>query len=96
MVVATVLFLVGGVWGTLSLTQEYQPEWLLPAQSEVAQWFEMKNSLFPHAGEPGFIMIKQINMAEEFAQYDRLLARLTAPQQSWNINQVMSWHLPFR
>ena len=40
--------------------QEYQPEWLLPADSEVARWFEVKNTLYPSFGEPGYVMVKQV------------------------------------
>ena len=43
-----------------SACQEYQPEWLLPADSEVARWFEVKNTLYPSFGEPGYVMVKQV------------------------------------
>jgi len=92
----TGIFMVFGMWGTLSLTQEYQPEWLLPPESEVAQWFEMKNTHYPSGGEPGYIMIKKIDIAREFDKFDEMVGRLRAPQQSWNINKVQPWHTGFR
>lgn len=92
----TGVFLVFGMWGTLSLTQEYQPEWLLPPESEVAQWFEMKNTHYPSGGEPGYIMIKQIDIAKEFDKFDEMVGRLRSPEQSWNINKVQPWHTGFR
>ena len=79
-----------------SLFQEYQPEWLLPPESEVAQWFEMKNTHYPSAGEPGFIMIKQIDIANEFEKFDEMVDRLRSPEQRWNINKVQPWHNGFR
>jgi hypothetical protein len=76
--------------------QEYQPEWLLPPESEVAQWFEMKNTHYPSSGEPGYIMIKQIDIAKEFDNFDAMVNRLRSPDQRWNINKVQPWHTGFR
>jgi len=95
-ILLTVVFFAIGLWGMLSLTQEYQPEWLLPADSEVAKWFEVKNSLYPSFGEPGYVFIKQINISEEFHKFDTLIQKLTASDQAWNINNVQPWHLGFR
>jgi len=92
----TATFLVFGMWGTLSLTQEYQPEWLLPPESEVAQWFEIKNTHFPSAGEPGYIMIKKIDIANEIGKFDEMVEKLRSPEQSWSINKVHPWHTGFR
>eukprot|EP00092_Neocalanus_flemingeri_P006866 GFUD01007412.1.p1 GENE.GFUD01007412.1~~GFUD01007412.1.p1 ORF type:complete len:1065 (+),score=241.14 GFUD01007412.1:250-3444(+) len=92
----TAVFLVFGMWGTLSLTQEYLPEWLLPPESEVAKWFEMKNTHYPFGGEPGFIMIKQIDIAKEFDKFDEMVEKLRSPEQRWNINKVQPWHPGFR
>ena len=76
--------------------QEYQPEWLLPADSEVAKWFEVKNNLYPKFGEPGFVMVKQVNVSAEMDKFDELINKLTAPDQEWNINKVQPWHIGFR
>jgi len=91
-----VTFLSIGIWGTMSLTQEYQPEWLLPADSEVAKWFEVKNNLYPKFGEPGFVMVKQVNVSAEMDKFDELINKLTGPDQEWNINKVQPWHIGFR
>ena len=80
----------------MMMFQEYQPEWLLPADSEVARWFEVKNSLYPNFGEPGFVMLKQVDIAEEIENFDSLVNKMTAPDQAWNINKVQPWHIGFR
>jgi len=97
----TVILMTGGLlsiglWGTLSLSQEYQPEWLLPADSEVAKWFEVKNTLFPNFGEPGYVMIKQIDIPREMDNFDLLVGKMRAGNQSWNVNSVQPWHSGFR
>jgi len=92
----TTAFLGVGMWGTLSLTQEYQPEWLLPQESEVAQWFEMKNTHYPSTGEPGYIMIKQIDITREFENLDLMVKKMRSSAQRWNINKIQPWHIGFR
>jgi len=89
-------FLVGGVWGALNLTQEYKPEWLLPPESEVAKWFSIKTEYFPSSGEPGYIFIKQIDIANEFAEIEDLVGQLASPDQNWNIEKIYPWHPAFR
>ena len=76
--------------------QEYQPEWLLPADSEVAKWFEVKNTLYPNFGEPGYVMIKQIDIPREMDNFDLLVGKMRAGNQSWNVNSVQPWHSGFR
>merc|ERR1719336_2068374 len=95
-ILLTVVFFAIGLWGMLSLTQEYQPEWLLPADSEVAKWFEVKNSLYPSFGEPGYVMVKQVDIAAEMGNFDQLVEAMRAPEQAWNINTVQPWHSGFR
>jgi len=89
-------FIVGGVWGTLYLRQEYKPEWLLPPESEISHWFNVKAEYFPSSGEPGFIMIKQIDIASEFQQIENLVNQLSAQDQNWNIEKIYPWHPAFR
>lgn len=52
--------------------------------------------MYPKFGEPGYVMIKQINISHEFDNFDMLVDRMTAANQSWNINKVNSWHSSFR
>ena len=54
-------------------------QWLLPPESEISKWFYVKERYFPSAGEPGFIMIKQIDIAREFGQIENLVTRLSGP-----------------
>ena len=91
---ATTGFLVGGIWGTLLLQQEYQPQWLLPPESEISKWFYVKESYFPTSGEPGFIMIKQIDIAKEFNKIDHLVTSMSAQEQY--INSISPWHIAFK
>ena len=74
----------------------YKPEWLLPPESEISHWFNVKAEYFPSSGEPGFIMIKQIDIAQEFGQIENLVNQLSAPDQSWNIEKIYPWHPAFR
>ena len=37
----------------------------------------LKERYFPSAGEPGYIMIKQIDMGQEFSQMQNLVTRLS-------------------
>ena len=55
----------------------FQPQWLLPPESEISKWFYIKERYFPSAGEPGYIMIKQIDMGQEFSQIQNLVHRLS-------------------
>ena len=93
------------------MNQEYQPEWLLPPEAEIAHWFRVKTQYYPgydliekyqdaalklkldqdnlfclffghqiiatflfaiimiifaRGGEPGFVMIKEIDIPSEF------------------------------
>ena len=57
-------------------------QWLLPPESEISKWFYVKERYFPSAGEPGFIMIKQIDIAREFGQIENLVTRLSGPLMS--------------
>ena len=69
--------------------QEYQPEWLLPADSEVARWFEVKNTLYPSFGEPGYVMVKQVTTIYTY------LAKINKRQRqffkSFLLKQGTSW-----
>jgi hypothetical protein len=87
-------FLGGGIWGSSQLTQEYQPEWLLPPESEIAKWFQAKKFYFPGAGEPGFIMISQIDIPGEFGKIEGLVNQLREDED--NIEWVNPWHDEFR
>ena len=62
----------------------------------MAKWFEVKNSLFPSFGEPGYVMVKQIDIASEIKNFDTLVDKMTAHDQDWNINKVQPWHTGFR
>ena len=55
---------------------------MLPPESEISKWFYVKERYFPSAGEPGFIMIKQIDIAREFGQIENLVTRLSGPLMS--------------
>ena len=55
----------------------FQPQWLLPPESEISKWFYIKERYFPSAGEPGYIMLKQIDMGQEFSQIQNLVHRLS-------------------
>ena len=62
----------------------------------------MKNSVYPKFGEPGYVMIKKINISQEFENFDLLVDRLTAANihnttRNMKINsKVQSWHSSFR
>jgi len=88
--------LVGGIWGTCFLTQEYNPEWLLPPESEIAKWFSAMTELYPSSGEPGFVMIKRIDLSQEFDTLDRMVERLKETGEHHNIEKIKSWHYGFR
>ena len=69
---------------------------MLPPESEIAKWFHIKEEYFPSSGEPGFIMIKQIDIASEFGEIEKLVDQLSAPDQKWNIEKISPWHPAFR
>ena len=91
---ATTGFLVGGIWGTLLLQQEYQPQWLLPPESEISKWFYIKERYFPSAGEPGYIMVKQIDIGQEFSQIQNLVQRLSNVPDV--VDNISPWDQAFK
>ncbi|XP_023339853.1 patched domain-containing protein 3 isoform X2 [Eurytemora carolleeae] len=93
-ILLTITFIVFGIWGALSLTQEYQPEWLLPPESEIAQWFGIKAIYYPSHGEPGFVMIPKIDMSTEFFKVEQLVQTLRSRDK--NIEWVNTWTADFR
>jgi predicted RND superfamily exporter protein len=95
-IVATGAMMVFGLWGTVSLTQEYQPEWLLPPEAEIAHWFRVKTHYYPGGGEPGFVMIKEIDIPNEFEVIEDLVSKLEATEANHNIDKVTPWHRAFR
>jgi predicted RND superfamily exporter protein len=95
-ILATGVMMVFGLWGTLSLTQEYQPEWLLPPEAEIAHWFRVKTQYYPGGGEPGFVMIKEIDIPNEFEVIEDLVSKLEATEENHNIDKVTPWHRAFR
>ena len=47
--------------------------------------FPFQERYFPSAGEPGYIMLKQIDMGQEFSQIQNLVHRLTGEsKRSWD------------
>jgi Niemann-Pick C1 protein len=90
----TTSFVVFGVWGTLSLTQEYQPQWLLPPESEIAKWFDIKSEYYPSNGEPGFVIIPKIDMSSEFVKIENLVQTLRSRDK--NIEWVRTWTEDFK
>ena len=63
----------------VNLKNIFNVQWLLPPESEISKWFYVKERYFPSAGEPGFIMIKQIDIAREFGQIENLVTKLSGP-----------------
>jgi hypothetical protein len=94
-ILATGAMMVFGLWGTVSLTQEYQPEWLLPPEAEIAHWFRVKTHYYPGGGEPGFVMIKEIDIPNEFEVIEDLVSKLEATEANHNIDKVTPWHRAF-
>jgi len=86
-------FVSGGIWGTLLLQQEYQPQWLLPPESEVSKWFYVKEEYFPNSGEFAFVAIKKIDIGSEFREMDRLVSRLGSDE---GVDNISPWHPAFR
>ena len=57
-----------------------------------------KERYFPSAGEPGYIMIKQIDIGQEFSQMQNLVSRLSG--ESWEFlgagHSCLSCQLPLK
>ena len=62
----------------------------------------MKNSVYSKFGEPGYVMIKKVNISQEFDNFDLLVDGLGAATihnttRSMKINsKVGTWHSSFR
>ena len=48
------------------------------------------------SGEPGFVMVKYIDIPEEFFTLDSMIRRLEATKEHNNIEKIKSWHFEFR
>ena len=70
-------------------------QWLLPPESEISKWFYVKERYFPSAGEPGFIMIKQIDIAREFGQIENLVTKLSGPLVAGFASIHLYWQFLF-
>ena len=48
------------------------------------------------SGEPGFVMIKRIDLSQEFDTLDKMVERLKETGEHHNIEKIKSWHYGFR
>ncbi|XP_068233712.1 patched-related protein 9-like, partial [Palaemon carinicauda] len=87
-IIAATLMLGVGVWGAISLRQEFSPIWFLPRSSYLYQWFTSMDSHFPKDGEQGSVFFSNVSLPEEMPALRELAASL---KDSPYITQVNAW-----
>jgi CRISPR/Cas system-associated protein Cas5 (RAMP superfamily) len=76
--------------------QEYNPEWLLPPESEIAGWHRASGRLYPDSGEPGYVIIKKFDISSEWATLEKLVGDLEATKKNQNVEKIAPWTKDFR
>ncbi|KAK6996580.1 hypothetical protein SK128_026715 [Halocaridina rubra] len=89
LVLLSALSLLGaGIWGTISLRQEFSPIWFLPRSSYLYQWFVSMDAHFPGDGERGTVYFSNVSLPEELPTLRNLAASLKA---SPYVSKVDAW-----
>lgn len=65
-----------GIWGMTELRQEFDPIWFLPPKSDVFQWFEKNDELFPKSGVEVTVYITEIDWEKDFDKIGPLVEQL--------------------
>jgi len=87
LVFATII-LGWGLWGTVSLRQEFSPIWFLPQSSYLYKWFGAMDTHFPSSGESGVIYFSNVSLPEELPALRNLQSSL---KEAPHVSKVNAW-----
>lgn len=87
--VAAASMIGAGIWGAVSLRQEFSPIWFLPRTSYLYHWFQAMDRHFPRDGELGTVYFSNVSLPRELPALRDLAADLrTSPY----ITRVDAWY----
>lgn len=87
--VAAASMIGAGIWGAVSLRQEFSPVWFLPRTSYLYHWFQAMDRHFPRDGELGSVYFSNVSLPRELPALRDLAADLrTSPY----ITRVDAWY----
>ncbi|XP_042861215.1 NPC intracellular cholesterol transporter 1 homolog 1b-like [Penaeus japonicus] len=87
--VAAASMMGAGIWGAVSLRQEFSPIWFLPRTSYLYHWFQAMDKHFPSDGELGTVYFSNVSLPRELPALRNLAAELRA---SPYITRVDAWY----
>ncbi|XP_063604746.1 protein patched homolog 1-like [Penaeus indicus] len=89
-VLVTAASMIGaGIWGAVSLRQEFSPIWFLPRTSYLYHWFQAMDRHFPRDGELGTVYFSNVSLPRELPALRDLAADL---RTSSYITRVDAWY----
>ena len=82
-----------GIYGALSLRQEFNPLWFIPSRSYLSQWFAAMTRWFPGEGEAGMVYLEGVSLPQDLPKLQALVLSLSA--SPW-ITRVHAWPSVFQ
>jgi len=92
-ILITIAAMSVGVVGSLQLQQWFDLMWLLPKESYLSQYLDIKNQKFPSEGYEAFVLMgDDIDYASEFPKIISLTERL---KNASYVQNIESWPIDF-
>jgi hypothetical protein len=80
-------------WGNTELRQEFNPIWFLPQDSNLFQYFAMRDRYFPGRGDEAFLLLQNVSLSSHLTDLDNLVQKLhDCPQ----VHEIESWYSDFK
>ena len=86
-----------GVYGAVTIRQEFDETKMLPADSYLRKWFNTQKSLYPTIGTDAYIYTGAFNPATDLAEMDKLIDELQGlVEKQKYLTSVDSWWTEFK
>lgn len=93
-VIVTTLALLGTtIYGSLQLEQDFDPMWLLPANSHLVKFLNAREANYPGIGVQGLVVANQVNWTSSFVEMDQFVRSF---QESTSIYKLDNWYEDFK
>ena len=92
----TILFAFG-VYGAITIKQEFDETKMLPADSYLRKWFDTQRSLYPTIGTDAYIYTGAFNPEQDLMEIDNLIDELQdLVEQEKYLTSLDSWWTEFK
>lgn len=84
---------LGNAYSLSKLRQKFDPSWFIPENTYLGHYLKQTRQFYPDIGSEAFILIGQINYAEDMHKIINLYQNVA--NQTDIIHELQGWPLPF-